>query len=85
MKTSNKTMERHFFELNGVDTTIGFIGGLVGGCLQIISEGFKGLGYIHWSDDLEALLMAGLCGLCGVAGKYVFGKVMRRFKGSKKK
>jgi len=72
---------------NGVNTLVGFIAGLVGGCANLINSGIHfnsiNIGLVHWEANIEAMLMAFVCGLGGVFGKHLFGLIIKFFKRKK--
>jgi len=62
---------------NGVNTTIGFVCGILGGCLKVIITSANILMILPL---LSAMLTALLCGAAGVAGKEFYLYIKKRIK-----
>lgn len=84
-----EAMEHYQTGRNDVNVLIGFLSGLIGGASHLINSHLHYnpiiTGEIHWGANFEAAAMAVVCGMCGVAGKYLFSLIVKFIKTKKQK
>lgn len=81
MHTNMKTMEHH----SGMEKLIVFITSAVIGIWKLMSGSILFIDASFWAKLFEAGLTAGVCGFLGVAGKYSFDWLRKKYLNKKNK